>query len=60
MSALQVYVEGVGLWSSALGDFAALKAQLAGLPVPPRQVVPVRRYCRRMSAAVRRKACCSP
>nr|WP_199042109.1 beta-ketoacyl synthase chain length factor [Dyella sp. ASV24] len=35
MSALQVYVEGIGLWSSELGDFAALKAQLAGLPVEP-------------------------
>ncbi|ULU26323.1 beta-ketoacyl synthase chain length factor [Dyella terrae] len=35
MSTLQVHVEGIGLWSSELGDFAALKAQLAGLPVAP-------------------------
>ena len=33
MSALQVHVEGIGLWSPAWGDFAALKAQLEGLPV---------------------------
>ena len=33
MSALQVYVEGVGLWSPGLGDFAALRAQLEGTPV---------------------------
>ena len=33
MNALQVHVEGIGLWSPAWGDFAALKAQLEGLPV---------------------------
>ena len=32
MSALQIHVEGIGLWSPALGDFAALKAQQQGIP----------------------------
>ncbi|AIF46512.1 beta-ketoacyl synthase chain length factor [Dyella japonica] len=32
MSTLQVHVEGIGLWSPALGDFAALRAQLRGEP----------------------------
>lgn len=39
MSALQVYVEGIGLWSATLADFAALKAQERGetvLPPPAR------------------------
>jgi hypothetical protein len=36
MSALRVYVEGVGLWSPQLIDFAALKAWLGGTtPQPP-------------------------
>lgn len=36
MSTLHVHVEGVGLWSPALADFAALRALLAGTtPVPP-------------------------
>ena len=35
MSALSVFVDGVGVWSPALGDFAALRALIAGLPVPP-------------------------
>lgn len=30
-----IYVEGVGLWSPQLGDFAALRAWLAGTPSPP-------------------------
>jgi len=39
MSALTVFVEGVGLWSPQLADFAALRQQLAGqaiTPPPPR------------------------
>lgn len=32
MSTLQIHVEGIGLWSPALGDFAALKAQQQGMP----------------------------
>jgi hypothetical protein len=37
MSALRVYIEGVGLWSPQLVDFAALRSQLAGniLEPPP-------------------------
>lgn len=36
MSALSVYVEGIGVWSKQLGDFAALAACLAGeSPSPP-------------------------
>ena len=36
MSALRVYIEGVGLWSPQLADFAALRSQLAGnIPEPP-------------------------
>jgi hypothetical protein len=36
MSTLRVYVEGVGLWSSQLADFAALRSLLAGtVPSPP-------------------------
>jgi hypothetical protein len=35
MSALQVHVEGIGLWSPVLGDFAALKAHLRGESVEP-------------------------
>jgi hypothetical protein len=35
-NALRVYVEGVGLWSPQLADFAALGSLLAGVtPVPP-------------------------
>lgn len=46
MSGLQVHVEGIGLWSPQLADFAALKAWLAGKPVtapparPPAAVLP--------------------
>lgn len=36
MSASRVYVEGVGLWSPQLADFAALQSLLAGTtPTPP-------------------------
>lgn len=35
MSALCVYVEGIGVWSSQLADFAALRTQLAGTSPPP-------------------------
>ncbi|MCX7512591.1 beta-ketoacyl synthase chain length factor [Frateuria hangzhouensis] len=35
MSALTVYVEGVGLWSPQLADFSALRAALQGQPVAP-------------------------
>lgn len=36
MNPLQVYVEGIGLWSPQLADFAALQAVLAGdTPTPP-------------------------
>lgn len=35
MSTLQIHVEGIGLWSPALGDFAALRAQLRGEAVDP-------------------------
>ncbi|WP_266169182.1 beta-ketoacyl synthase chain length factor [Dyella subtropica] len=34
MSPLQVYVGGVGLWSPQLANFAALRAWLAGSPMP--------------------------
>ncbi|MFC4526140.1 beta-ketoacyl synthase chain length factor [Dyella halodurans] len=35
MSSLSVFVEGIGLWSPALGDFAALRAQEHGQAVTP-------------------------
>ena len=36
MSDLRVYVEGIGLWSPQLADFAALRSLLAGqTPAPP-------------------------
>ena len=36
MSTLRVYIEGVGLWSPQLSDFAALKSLLGGtVPEPP-------------------------
>lgn len=35
MSPLSVYVEGVGLWSAELADFAALQAQRRGQALPP-------------------------
>jgi hypothetical protein len=36
MSTLRVYVEGIGLWSPELADFAALQSLLAGTaPAPP-------------------------
>jgi hypothetical protein len=40
MKALQIHVEGIGLWSPALGDFAALKARQKGLPVDAPAVRP--------------------
>jgi hypothetical protein len=36
MTALRIHVEGIGLWSKALGNFAALQSLLAGqTPEPP-------------------------
>jgi hypothetical protein len=36
MNALHIYVEGVGLWSPQLADFAALQSLLGGaMPAPP-------------------------
>lgn len=36
MSTLRIYVEGVGLWSPQLADYAALQSLLGGaMPVPP-------------------------
>ncbi len=35
MSTLHVHLEGIGLWSPALADFAALQAQLRGEDVTP-------------------------
>ncbi|MEO9077739.1 MAG: beta-ketoacyl synthase chain length factor [Rhodanobacter sp.] len=35
MSVLSVYLEGVGLWSTQLADFAGLQSMLAGTPPPP-------------------------
>ena len=35
MSPLSVYVQGVGLWSAELADFAALQAQRRGQSLPP-------------------------
>jgi hypothetical protein len=46
MSTLHVFVEGIGVWSTALADFAALKAQERGelvappAPRPPASVLP--------------------
>ncbi|WP_430391830.1 beta-ketoacyl synthase chain length factor [Dyella sp. 20L07] len=46
MSALKIHVEGIGVWSAALGDFAALQAQEQGLDVvapaarPPAAMLP--------------------
>jgi hypothetical protein len=46
MNALQVYLDGVGLWSATLGNFAALQAQLRGAAVdapasrPPATLLP--------------------
>lgn len=40
MSSWPMYVEGVGLWSPQLADFAALRAWLAGAPLPPPAVRP--------------------
>jgi len=34
MSELRIYVEGIGVWSPQLADFAALRAWLAGTPEP--------------------------
>ncbi|GGY32192.1 hypothetical protein GCM10008098_27030 [Rhodanobacter panaciterrae] len=53
MSALRVYVEGVGLWSPQLADFAALKSLLGGAtPVPP----PARPAAARLPPNERRRA----
>lgn len=47
MSALHVHVDGIGLWSPTLGDFAALRAQWQGADVsvppsrPPAAALPV-------------------
>ena len=36
MSPLRIHVEGIGLWSKQLGNFAALQALLGGnAPEPP-------------------------
>jgi hypothetical protein len=36
MNPLRIHIEGIGLWSKQLGDFAALQALLAGhVPEPP-------------------------
>ena len=40
MSMLTVYLDGIGLWSPALADFAALKAQLHGQDTPAPAVRP--------------------
>jgi hypothetical protein len=46
MSGLQVHIEGIGLWSAELGDFASFKAHLKGEPVtapasrPPAATLP--------------------
>lgn len=53
MSALQVYVEGIGLWSAALADFAALKAQEHGAGVAP---PPARPTAAMLPANERRRA----
>jgi hypothetical protein len=34
MSGMRIHVEGIGLWSPQLADFAALRAWLAGTPAP--------------------------
>ncbi|WP_114240276.1 beta-ketoacyl synthase chain length factor [Dyella sp. C9] len=53
MSILHVHLEGVGLWSAALGDFAALQAQLEGAGVTP---PPARPPAVRLPANERRRA----
>ena len=53
MSALRVWVEGVGLWSPQLADFAALRGVLRGdAPTPP----PARPAAARLPANERRRA----
>lgn len=53
MSALQVWVEGVGLWSPQLADFTALQSVLRGrLPTPP----PARPAAARLPPNERRRA----
>ncbi|HET6805106.1 MAG TPA: beta-ketoacyl synthase chain length factor [Frateuria sp.] len=53
MSALAVYVEGIGLWSPQLPDFAALRATLAGEAVAP---PPARPPAALLPAGERRRA----
>lgn len=53
MSALRVYVEGVGVWSPAVGDFAALRATLAGQAAAP---PPARPAAATLPANERRRA----
>ena len=53
MSTLQIQLEGIGLWSPQLADFAALKAQLQGLaPAAP----PARPPAAMLPANERRRA----
>jgi Beta-ketoacyl synthase, N-terminal domain len=53
MSALRVYIEGVGLWSPQLADFAAFRSMLAGnTPEPP----PARPAAATLPANERRRA----
>lgn len=53
MSALRVWVEGVGLWSPQLADFAALQGVLGdGMPPPP----PARPAAARLPPNERRRA----
>ncbi|MHA6205855.1 beta-ketoacyl synthase chain length factor [Dyella soli] len=53
MTTLKVHVEGVGLWSAALGDFAALQAHMQGAePAPP----PARPPATALPANERRRA----
>jgi hypothetical protein len=53
MTALRVYVEGMGLWSPQLGDFDALRSLLdGGSPPPP----PARPAAARMPPNERRRA----
>lgn len=53
MTTLRVYLEGVGLWSPQLADFAALKSSLSGVsPTPP----PTRPAANTIPANERRRA----
>ncbi|HEV2621430.1 MAG TPA: beta-ketoacyl synthase chain length factor [Frateuria sp.] len=53
MSRLQVYVQGVGVWSPQLADFAALRGALRGQDVAP---PPARPPASRLPANERRRA----